>query len=38
MRHKGRANVLYFDGHVGQVTAKQLEDPEFVKQLGGPKF
>ena len=38
MRHKGRANVLYFDGHVGQVTAKQIEDPEFVKQLGGPKF
>lgn len=37
-RHKGRANVLYFDGHVGQVTAEQLKDPNFVEQLGGPKF
>jgi prepilin-type N-terminal cleavage/methylation domain-containing protein/prepilin-type processing-associated H-X9-DG protein len=37
-RHKGRANVLYFDGHVGQVTAEQLKDPKFVEQLGGPKF
>jgi prepilin-type N-terminal cleavage/methylation domain-containing protein/prepilin-type processing-associated H-X9-DG protein len=37
-RHKGRANVLYFDGHVGQVTADQLKDPKFVEQLGGPKF
>jgi prepilin-type processing-associated H-X9-DG protein len=38
MRHKGRANVLYFDGHVGQITAEQLNDPKFVEQLGGPEF
>lgn len=37
-RHNGRANVLYFDGHVGQVTAKQLEDRDFLEQLGGPRF
>jgi prepilin-type N-terminal cleavage/methylation domain-containing protein/prepilin-type processing-associated H-X9-DG protein len=37
-RHKGRANVLYFDGHVGQVTAEQLKDPKFVEKLGGPRF
>ena len=37
-RHKGRANVLYFDGHVGQVTAQQLTDPKFVELLGGPQF
>jgi len=37
-RHKDRANVLYFDGHVGQVTGEQLKDPKFVEQLGGPKF
>lgn len=37
-RHKGRANVLYFDGHVGQVTAEQLKDPQFVEQLGGARF
>jgi prepilin-type N-terminal cleavage/methylation domain-containing protein/prepilin-type processing-associated H-X9-DG protein len=37
-RRKGRANVLYFDGHVGQVTAEQLKDPKFVEELGGPKF
>jgi prepilin-type N-terminal cleavage/methylation domain-containing protein/prepilin-type processing-associated H-X9-DG protein len=37
-RHKGRANVLYFDGHVGQVTAEQLQVPEFVEKLGGPRF
>jgi prepilin-type N-terminal cleavage/methylation domain-containing protein/prepilin-type processing-associated H-X9-DG protein len=37
-RHKGRANVLYFDGHVGQVTAEQLEDEDFVEKLGGPRF
>jgi prepilin-type processing-associated H-X9-DG protein/prepilin-type N-terminal cleavage/methylation domain-containing protein len=37
-RHGGRANVLYFDGHVGQVTAAQLKDRDFVEKLGGPKF
>jgi len=37
-RHKGRANVLYFDGHVGQVTSEQLEDEDFVEKLGGPRF
>jgi len=37
-RHNGRANVLYFDGHVGQVTAEQLQDPAFVEKLGGPPF
>lgn len=37
-RHKGRANVLYFDGHVGQVTAGQLKDPKFLERLGGPQF
>jgi prepilin-type N-terminal cleavage/methylation domain-containing protein/prepilin-type processing-associated H-X9-DG protein len=35
-RHKRRANVLYFDGHVGQVTAKQLQDRDFVEKLRGP--
>jgi prepilin-type N-terminal cleavage/methylation domain-containing protein/prepilin-type processing-associated H-X9-DG protein len=38
MRHKGRANVLYFDGHVGQVTAEQLQDSAFVDKLRGPLF
>jgi prepilin-type processing-associated H-X9-DG protein len=39
-RHNGRANVLYFDGHVGQVTAEQLEEDEddFVEKLRGPRF
>jgi len=37
-RHKGRANVLYFDGHVGQVSAEQLKDPKFVEQLGGTEL
>jgi prepilin-type N-terminal cleavage/methylation domain-containing protein/prepilin-type processing-associated H-X9-DG protein len=37
-RHKGRANVLYFDGHVGQVTAEQLKDSAFVEKLRGPLF
>ncbi len=37
-RHNGRANILYFDGHVGQVTEEQLKDPKLIEQLGGPKF
>jgi prepilin-type N-terminal cleavage/methylation domain-containing protein/prepilin-type processing-associated H-X9-DG protein len=37
-RHNGRANVLYFDGHVGQVTAEQLQDQDFLEKLGGPGF
>jgi prepilin-type processing-associated H-X9-DG protein/prepilin-type N-terminal cleavage/methylation domain-containing protein len=37
-RHKGRANVLYFDGHVGQVTTEQLQDRDFLEKLGGPRF
>jgi prepilin-type processing-associated H-X9-DG protein/prepilin-type N-terminal cleavage/methylation domain-containing protein len=37
-RHNGRANVLYFDGHIGQVSAMELKDPKFVERLGGVKF
>jgi prepilin-type processing-associated H-X9-DG protein/prepilin-type N-terminal cleavage/methylation domain-containing protein len=37
-RHNGRANVLYFDGHVGQVTREQLQDADFVEKLGGPRW
>ncbi len=38
LRHNGAANVLYFDGHVGQVTAAQLQDGDFVKKLGGTRI
>jgi prepilin-type N-terminal cleavage/methylation domain-containing protein/prepilin-type processing-associated H-X9-DG protein len=37
-RHNGRANVLYFDGHVGKVSVEQLQDPEFLEKLGGPRW
>jgi prepilin-type processing-associated H-X9-DG protein/prepilin-type N-terminal cleavage/methylation domain-containing protein len=36
LRHNERANVLYFDGHVGAVTRTQMADPAFVKKLIGP--
>lgn len=35
-RHNERANVLYFDGHVGSVTKTQVADPAFAKKLIGP--
>jgi prepilin-type N-terminal cleavage/methylation domain-containing protein/prepilin-type processing-associated H-X9-DG protein len=35
-RHNERANVLYFDGHVGAVTKTQAADPAFAKKLIGP--
>ncbi len=34
-RHNGAANVVMCDGHVEKITKKQLEDPEFEKQLKG---
>lgn len=37
LRHNGKANVLYFDGHIGQVSGEDLKNPEFVKRLAGTK-
>lgn len=34
-RHRDRANVLYFDGHVEAVSRTQTADPEFRAELMG---
>jgi len=34
-RHGHKANVLYFDGHVGQVSQEECADPAFVDKLFG---
>jgi prepilin-type N-terminal cleavage/methylation domain-containing protein len=36
--NKDRANVLYINGHVGQVMAEQLKNSAFVGKLRGPLF
>ncbi len=37
-RHGGAANVLFFDGHVGQVTSKALKaNPSEIAKLRGDK-
>jgi len=34
-RHNNKANVLYFDGHVGQVSREECADSAFIDKLFG---